>query len=53
MRSQAHVEYLMMVGIGVLLSLVAAAGVFLVASTIKSELETAYSMKDTIVEGLR
>ena len=53
MRSQTHVEYLVMVGIGVLLALVAAAGMVYVAKTMGDEVGKAYKLKDAIIGGLR
>lgn len=53
MRSQTHVEYLVMVGIGVLLALVAAAGMVYVSRAMGGEVQKAYKMKDAIIGGLR
>ena len=52
LRSQAHVEYLIMTAIGVLVALVAVSGLYIVAQAIKGELEDAYVLKETILEGL-
>ena len=53
MRSQTQIEYLIMVGIGVLLALVATAGVLFVFNTMAHEIEKAYQLKDAIVGGLK
>ena len=53
MRSQTQIEYLIMVGIGVLLALVAAGGVIFVFNTMAQEIEKVYQLKDAIVGGLR
>jgi len=52
-RAQTHVEYLMMVGIGVLLALVAVAGLFFVVKSMGNEVGTAYQMKNLVVGGLK
>lgn len=45
-------EYLIMTAIGVLVALVAVSGLYIVAQAIKGELEDAYVLKETILEGL-
>ena len=53
LRSQVHVEYLIMMGIGVLLALIAATGVFAMADAMSNEIRRALTVKDIILEGLR
>ncbi len=53
MRSQVHIEYLIMVGIGVLLALIAAGGLFTLANAMKTEILKALDVKDVILEGLK
>ncbi len=53
MKSQTHVEYLVMVGIGVLLALVAVAGMIFLAKAMGGEVQKAYNMKGAIIGGLR
>ncbi len=53
MKVQTSVEYLIMVGIGVVLALLAAAGVFLASNTVTEELNYLKSLKESIIGGLR
>jgi uncharacterized protein (UPF0333 family) len=52
-KSQTSIEYLIMVGVGVIIALVAAAAVFLVSGTTADELNSLKSVKKNIVEGLK
>ena len=53
MRSQVSTEYLIMVGIGVILALIAVAGIFLTSNTATEELNNLKSLKENIIGGLK
>ncbi len=53
MRFQVSVEYLIMVGIGVILALIAVAGIFLTSNVATQELNSLKSLKESIIGGLR
>ena len=53
MKSQTHVEYLLIIGIGIVLALIAALGIFLMSRAVEGSIKDAYKIKDDIVRGLQ
>ena len=52
MRIQTHVEYLILVGIGAVLTLIAASAIIHVVGIISTELNLVGNLKNSIVEAL-
>ena len=53
MRSQTSTEYLIIVGVGVVLALLAAAGIFVSANITKSEINNLKTVKEAVIGSLR